>query len=199
MHIPASENSRDHTHLLPRETGWIEVIVGSMFSGKTEELIRRIRRAMIARQPTILFKPKMDTRYAEEFVVSHDQMRLPSIPVEKAEEMIELAKDALVVGIDEAQFFSGDLVRVCNTLAASGKRVVVAGLDQDYRGRPFEPMPTLIASAEYVTKHLAICAKCGNPAHYNQRLVQSAETVLLGASDSYEARCRRCFEPPPDL
>lgn len=185
--------------MLPRETGWIEVIVGSMFSGKTEELLRRIRRAMIARQPTILFKPKMDTRYAEDFVVSHDQIRLPSIPVGAAAEIPVLAKDALVVGIDEAQFFGDDLLGVCNRLAAEGKRVIVAGLDQDYRGLPFGSIPALMASAEYLTKHLAICAQCGNPAHYNQRLVANAETVLLGASDAYEARCRRCFQPPSRL
>ncbi len=184
------------SHPLPQETGWIEVIVGSMFSGKTEELLRRIRRAMIAKQPTILFKPKIDTRYAVTEVVSHDQGRLPSIPVENPEEMIELARDALVVGVDEAQFFAPHLVDVCNDLANSGKRVIVAGLDSDYRGIPFDPMPALMASAEYVTKHLAICSRCGNPAHRNQRLVAQDGQVLLGAQDAYEARCRRCFQAP---
>jgi len=177
----------------PREVGWIEVIVGSMFSGKTEELLRRIRRAMIARQPTILVKPKIDTRYAKDHVVSHDQIRLPSISVESPEEILKLAEDAMVVGVDEAQFFHPSIVEVCNELANQGKRVIVAGLDQDYRGIPFEPMPALMASAEYITKHLAICSQCGNPAHYNQRLVKEAGQVLLGSKDLYEARCRRCF------
>jgi len=185
-----------HQHLLPRDIGWIEVITGSMFSGKTEELLRRIRRAVIARQNTILFKPELDTRYSKDHVVSHDQIRLPSVTIKDPLEIRDLAKDAWVVGIDEAQFFPSSIVAVCEELAAQGKRVIVAGLDQDYRGRPFHPIPELMAIAEYVTKHLAICACCGNPATRNQRLVASSDQVVLGSLESYEARCRKCFEPP---
>jgi thymidine kinase len=185
-----------HSHLLPQKVGWIEVIVGSMFSGKTEELLRRIRRAMIAKQPTVLVKPQIDNRYSEDHVVSHDQIRLPSIALKSPAEILSVAKDAWVVGIDEAQFFSRDIVDVCNQLAQQGKRVIVAGLDQDYRAQPFHPMPELMASAEYVTKQLAICSKCGAPALRNQRMVGGTGQVLLGSSDAYEARCRRCFELP---
>lgn len=188
-----------HQHLAPQGAGWIEVIVGSMFSGKTEELLRRIRRAMIAKQPTVLVKPKLDTRYAETYVVSHNQMKLPSIPVEKPEEILELAKDAWVVGIDEAQFFTSSIVEICEQLASAGKRVIVAGLDTDYRGLPFDPMPALMASAEYITKHLAICAQCGRPAHRNQRMISGDGQVLLGAQEAYEARCRQCFQKPSSL
>jgi thymidine kinase len=191
-------SSGPHNHLLPRDIGWIEVITGSMFSGKTEELLRRIKRAVIAKQPTILFKPKMDTRYSTDHVVSHDQVRYPSIAVKDPADMMRLAKDAIVVGVDEAQFFPDTLVEVCNQMALAGKRVIVAGLDQDYRGQPFHPMPELLALAEYVTKHLAICAQCGNPATRNQRLVAAGDQVLLGSLESYEARCRKCFEPPVD-
>lgn len=187
-----------HNHLIPQNVGWLEVITGSMFSGKTEELLRRMRRAMIAKQPTILFKPKIDTRYSVDHVVSHDQVRFPSVAIKDPKEMLTLAKDKIVVGVDEAQFFSSSLVGVCTELAAQGKRVIVAGLDQDYRGQPFHPMPELLVLAEYVTKHLAICAKCGNPATCNQRLVQTEGQVLLGSLDSYEARCRKCFVPPTD-
>ncbi|MBN8555821.1 MAG: thymidine kinase [Deltaproteobacteria bacterium] len=169
-----------------------------MFSGKTEELLRRIKRSVIAKQPTILFKPKLDTRYSTDHVVSHDQVRYPSVAVKDPHDMIRLAKDSLVVGVDEAQFFPVSLVEVCNELAMSGKRVIVAGLDQDYRGQPFHPLPELLAIAEYVTKHLAICAKCGNPATRNQRLVAAGDQVLLGSLESYEARCRKCFEPPQE-
>ncbi len=169
-----------------------------MFSGKTEELLRRIRRAVIAKQSTILFKPKLDTRYSDTHVVSHDQVKFPSVSVKNPEEMIRLADDSVVVGIDEAQFFPMSLVDVCEQLADSGKRVIVAGLDQDYRGEPFHPMPELISNAEYVTKHLAICARCGNPANRNQRLVKTEGQVLLGSLESYEARCRRCFELPSE-
>lgn len=189
-------NAQPHSHLLPKDVGWIEVIVGSMFSGKTEELLRRIRRSVIAKQPTILFKPKLDTRYSTDHVVSHDQIRYPSVAVKDPQEMLELAADKWVVGIDEAQFFPTSLVKVCDQLAMAGKRVIVAGLDQDYRAQPFHPMPELISMAEYVTKHLAICAQCGNPAIRNQRLVKAEGQVLLGSLESYEARCRKCFEPP---
>jgi thymidine kinase len=183
-------------HDSPRGTGWIEVIAGCMFSGKTEELIRRLRRAQIARQEVAIFKPKVDNRYSADHIVSHSDARLQSTVVEKPEEILVLAKGAQVVGIDEGQFFSPALVRVAEQLANEGKRVVIAGLDQDYRGNPFEPMPQLLAVAEYITKTLAICMVCGNPADRTQRISTSTERVLVGAMDSYEARCRKCFEPP---
>ncbi|MBI3952010.1 MAG: thymidine kinase [Acidobacteria bacterium] len=177
-------------------SGWIEVICGGMFSGKSEELIRRLRRAQIARQRVQIFKPSIDVRYDENQIVSHSQMRIEAEIVNSAAEIMERAReDTDVIGIDEGQFFDFDLVEVCNTLANRGKRVVVAGLDQDYLGQPFEPMPQILAIAEYITKTLAICVKCGNPALYTQRLVASTDRVLVGASGMYEARCRRCFVP----
>ncbi|MFA6596300.1 MAG: thymidine kinase [Ignavibacteriaceae bacterium] len=185
-------------HSLPKETGWIEVIAGCMFSGKTEELIRRLRRAKIAKQTVLVFKPKIDTRYSVDEIVSHSEQSLPSIIVETPQEILELSKDAQVVGIDEAQFFSKEIVDVCNQLANEGKRVLVAGLDQDYRGIPFEPMPQLLAVAEYITKTLAICVVCGNPADKTQRKIISAERVVVGASDIYEARCRKCHYLPEE-
>jgi thymidine kinase len=176
--------------------GWIEVIVGSMFSGKSEELIRRLRRAQIARQRVQIFKPAIDTRYADDHIVSHSEMRIPSCAVQNARELLErVAPDTEVVGIDEGQFFDTDLPITCDRLAELGKRVIVAGLDKDYLGKPFEPMPQLLAIAEYITKTLAICMVCGNPANYTQRLVASADRVLLGTQGTYEARCRRCFDP----
>jgi thymidine kinase len=176
--------------------GWIEVVVGSMFSGKSEELIRRLRRAQIARQKVQIFKPKIDTRYADEHIVSHSEMRILSVPVASSRELLEqVADDTEVVGIDEGQFFDLELPMICNTLADRGKRVIVAGLDQDYLGKPFEPMPQLLAIAEYITKTLAICMVCGNPANHTQRLIASEDRVLLGAQGLYEARCRRCFDP----
>ena len=176
--------------------GWIEVITGSMFSGKSEELIRRLRRAQIARQRVQIFKPHLDNRYGDAHITSHSEMRLPSIAVRTAAEILRgAADDTEVVGIDEGQFFDVELPAVCSTLADHGKRVIVAGLDQDYLGRPFEPMPQLLAVAEYITKTLAICMVCGEPANHTQRLVKSHELVLVGATDSYEARCRRCFDP----
>lgn len=181
-----------------RGTGWIEVIAGSMFSGKTEELIRRIRRAQIAKLKVAVFKPRIDTRYSTDRIVSHSDISIPSIVVDNAKQILELAKDAQVVGIDEAQFFDMDLVNVCEQLANEGKRVIVAGLDQDYRGKPFEPMPQLLAIAEYITKTHAICVVCGNPASKTQRKIKAGERIVLGASDIYEARCRRCFEPPEE-
>lgn len=165
-----------------------------MFSGKTEELIRRIRRASIARQRTEIFKPAMDTRFSEDEVVSHDERAIRSTPVAAASQIVLLAMDADVVGIDEAQFFGDDLTAVCRELAESGKRVIVAGLDQDYLGEPFEPMPQIMAIAEYVTKLHAICVVCGNPANHSQRLVADDSRVLLGANDAYEPRCRDCFD-----
>jgi len=180
----------------PANQGWIEVVVGSMFSGKSEELIRRLRRAQIARQKVQIFKPSLDTRYADDHIVSHSEMRIPSHPVTSARELLERVEDDTeVVGIDEGQFFDAELPAVCNTLADRGKRVIVAGLDQDYLGKPFEPMPQLLAIAEYITKTLAICMVCGNPANHTQRLVASEDRVLLGAQGTYEARCRRCFDP----
>lgn len=179
----------------PIGTGWIEVVTGCMFSGKTEELIRRLNRARYATQRVVVFKPAFDTRYAVEDVVSHSEFRIPCIPVSTAGEILKRAGDAQVVGIDEAQFFDLDLVRVANQLADEGRRVVIAGLDQDYRGEPFEPMPQLLAVAEYIQKTLAVCMVCGSPADRSQRLVQRDVQVLLGAKESYEARCRLHWRP----
>ncbi len=177
--------------------GWIEVITGSMFSGKSEELIRRIRRAQIARQRVQIFKPRIDSRYAESEIVSHSDMKLPSEVVASAAEILErLDNRTEVVGIDEGQFFDISLVQVANMLADRGVRVVVAGLDQDFAGRPFDPMPQLLATAEYVDKTLAICMQCGAPANRSQRLVAATDRVVVGGSHEYEARCRRCFQPP---
>jgi thymidine kinase len=176
--------------------GWIEVIVGSMFSGKSEELIRRLRRAQIARQRVQIFKPVIDTRYGDDHIVSHSEMRIGSAAVQDSRALLSQVKsDTEVVGIDEGQFFDAELPKVCDALADQGKRVIVAGLDQDYLGQPFEPMPQLLAIAEYITKTLAICMVCGNPANHTQRLVVSEDRVLLGAHGTYEARCRRCFDP----
>ncbi|MBI3265019.1 MAG: thymidine kinase [Acidobacteria bacterium] len=178
------------------ETGWIEVVTGSMFSGKSEELIRRLRRAQIARQRVQIFKPRTDTRYSEDHIVSHSEMRIPSQVVSSAAELLgRVEAETEVVGIDEGQFFDMELPAVCNALANAGKRVIVAGLDQDYLGKPFDPMPQLLAIAEYITKTLAVCMVCGSPANHTQRLVASRDRVLLGAAGMYEARCRRCFDP----
>ena len=185
----------DVVHKRPHH-GWIEVVTGSMFSGKSEELIRRLRRAQIARQSVQIFKPLIDNRYADDHIVSHSDMRIPSQNVRSSEELLTLVEEATeVVGIDEGQFFDMQLPAACNTLAGRGKRVIVAGLDQDYLGRPFEPMPQLLAIAEYITKTLAICVVCGNPANHTQRLVASTDRVLVGAGGMYEARCRHCFDP----
>jgi len=179
-----------------KHTGWIEVIVGSMFSGKSEELIRRLRRAQIAKQRVQIFKPKFDNRFSEDEIVSHSAMRMSSGNVASSEELLkEVDQETEVVGIDEGQFFDAELPAVCDTLASRGTRVIVAGLDQDYLGKPFEPMPQLLAIAEYITKTLAICMVCGNPANHTQRLVASSDRLLLGAQGMYEARCRACFDP----
>ncbi len=183
--------------IIHRNVGWIEVISGCMFSGKTEELIRRLRRAIIARQKVAIFKPRIDTRYSADHLVSHSELKIPSRVVAHPREILELALESQVVGIDEAQFFDAGLVPVCQKLANMGKRVIVAGLDMDYRGEPFEPMPQLMATAEYVTKTSAICVVCGNPAHFTQRKTPDSARVIVGAADIYEARCRNCFEPPP--
>ena len=176
--------------------GWIEVITGSMFSGKSEELIRRLRRAQIGRQKVQIFKPRIDDRYGHDHVTSHSDMRIASQNVRSSQELVkQVHDDTEVVGIDEGQFFDSDLPAACNTLANRGKRVIVAGLDQDYLGRPFEPMPQLLAVAEYITTTLAICVVCGDPANHTQRLVASSDRVLVGATGLYEARCRHCFDP----
>ena len=183
-------------HRQDAHRGWIEVVTGSMFSGKSEELIRRLRRAQIARQQVQTFKPILDDRFSTGHIVSHSDMRMASENVRTADELLQrVHEDTEVVGIDEAQFFDSNLPGVCSTLANQGKRVIVAGLDQDYLGRPFEPIPQLLAIAEYITKTLAICVVCGDPANHTQRLVASNDRVLVGAGGIYEARCRRCFDP----
>lgn len=185
--------------------GWVEVITGSMFSGKSEELIRRLRRAIIAKQRVQVFKPALDDRYTAAQVVSHSRWRLEAERVRKAAEILEKVDPRTeVVGIDEAQFFDEELVTICSHMADLGKRVIVAGLDMDFRGEPFGPMPKLLSIAEEVEKVHAICARCGAPASYTQRLSQAQEQVVVGAAEIYEARCRRCFEPggpgaQPDL
>ena len=173
--------------------GSVEVICGSMFSGKTEELIRRLRRAQIARLNVEIFKPRTDTRYDETDVVSHNKNSIPSTPVDSSSAILLLGSHVQVVGIDEAQFFDDELPYVCNTLANKGVRVIIAGLDMDFQGRPFGPMPALMATAESVTKVHAVCVKCGNPALYSYRLVPSESKILLGEMESYEPRCRVCF------
>ena len=182
----------------PKESGWIEVICGSMFSGKTEELIRRLRRAQIARQAVGIFKPKVDTRFSEDHIVSHSELRMEAQIVESAEAIIKKTAQDEVVGIDEAQFFDGTLINICKKLADQKKRIIVAGLDKDYRGEPFGPKPGLLSEAEYITKTLAICVVCGNPANYTQRLSRETDRVVIGEKDKYEARCRKCYEPPEE-
>jgi len=174
--------------------GWIEVICGSMFSGKTEELIRRLKRAKISRQKVEIFKPSVDVRYHIENVVSHDSTSIPSTPVESAQQILLMAGDVDVIGIDEAQFFDNGLASVCDKLANSGIRVIVAGLDMDYLGNPFGPIPGLMAMAEYVTKVHAICIRCGNLAQYSHRTIAGDKLVVLGETDSYEPLCRRCYQ-----
>lgn len=183
---------------IPKECGWIEVVCGGMFSGKTEELIRRARRAHIAGQNVIVVKPAIDKRYSDTEVVSHNESALPSILVDTADQIILLTANAKVVCIDEAQFFDDRVVDVANTLANEGKRVICAGLDMDFEGRPFGPMPNLLAVAEYVTKLHAICAESGAMAHYSQRIIDKAEQVLVGENEAYEPRARHCYRPPVD-
>lgn len=182
----------------PQHAGWIEVICGGMFSGKTEELIRRAKRAHIAGQKVIIVKPAIDNRYSEEEIVSHNENALPGIVVDTADQIVLLTSDAQVICIDEAQFFDERVIDVANTLANDGKRVICAGLDMDFEGRPFEPMPQLLAIAEYVTKLHAICAESGTMAHYSQRVVESKDRVLVGENEAYEPRSRQCFRPPVD-
>lgn len=183
------ENTINHS----KQSGWMEVICGSMFSGKTEELIRRLRRAEMAGQNVEIFKPKTDTRYSDEDVVSHNKNKIRSTAVENPEEILSLGAECDVVGIDEAQFFDESIVKVANTLANNGIRVVIAGLDMDFLGRPFGPMPNLMATAEYVTKVHAICKRTGNLANYSMRISQGNDLVELGETESYEAVSRRVF------
>ena len=183
------ENTINHA----KQSGWMEVICGSMFSGKTEELIRRLRRAEMAGQNVEIFKPKLDTRYAEEEVVSHNQNKIRSTPVESPSEILLLGSTCDVVGIDEAQFFDDSIVEVANTLANNGIRVVIAGLDMDFMGRPFGPIPNLMATAEYVTKVHAICKRTGNLAHHSMRTTANKDLVQLGETESYEAVSRKVF------
>ena len=175
--------------------GCVEVICGSMFSGKTEELIRRLKRAEIAGQNIMIFKPKIDVRYDEEKVVSHDKNSIPSTPVSYSEHILSLSKEAQVIAIDEAQFFDNELPHVCRQLAQQGKRIIVAGLDMDYTGNPFGPIPSLMATADYVTKVHAICMSCGNPALYSHRKTNDNNLVQLGEKEEYEPLCRACFHP----
>jgi thymidine kinase len=179
--------------------GWIEIITGSMFSGKTEELIRRIKRAKIAKQKVGIFKPKIDVRYSEDHVVSHDAKAISSIQVTQAKLILEYSENIEVIGIDEAQFFEDDIVDVCNHLADVGKRVIVAALDMDFMGKPFGPIPMLISIAEYVTKVHAICMRCGNLAHFSHRLIDTQKLVLLGEKDIYEPLCRQCYNKVRDI
>ena len=190
----------NHDEPPPRSNaGWVEVIAGSMFSGKSEELIRRLRRARIARQKVQVFKPELDSRFSDNHIVSHSEMRHESANSRSAAEILaKVDADTEVVGIDEGQFFDNELVNVANELARRGVRVIIAGLDQDYTGKPWEPMPQLLAIAEYITKTHAICMRCGQPANYSQRTFESEERVAVGAADKYEARCRACFVPHAD-
>ena len=176
-----------------QRSGWIEVICGSMFSGKTEELIRRLKRAKFANQRVEIFKPANDKRYDKENVVSHDENYLVSNPIESSREILKISSDVKVVGIDEAQFFDLELPNICEKLAIRGIRVIAAGLDMDFRGIPFGPMPHLLAIAEYITKVHAICPHCGNLATHSYRLTDETETVLVGEKDKYEPRCRVCY------
>ncbi len=195
----AFDNTEERRKIRQNGTGWVEVIAGSMFSGKSEELIRRLNRARIARQKVQVFKPQIDARYSVEEIASHSGQKHDSKPVSStAEMMAAIVEETQVVGIDEGQFFDMELIAAVNELAARGKRVIIAGLDQDYTGKPFEPMPQLLSIAEFITKTHAICVKCGSTANYSQRTVESEERVEVGASDKYEARCRKCFVPHAD-
>ncbi len=195
----AFDNTEERRKTRQNGTGWVEIIAGSMFSGKSEELIRRLNRARIARQKVQVFKPKIDERYSKEEIASHSGQTHDSTPVTTAKELMKLVREETeVIGIDEGQFFDMAIIDAVNELAEQGKRVIVAGLDQDYTGKPFEPMPQLLAVAEFITKTHAICVKCGGTANYSQRTVESDERVEVGASDKYEARCRKCFVPHAD-
>src|SRR6476661_1737190 len=179
--------------LYGEKRGWIEVICGSMFSGKTEELIRRLKRAKIANLKVEIFKPAIDVRYDEIKIVSHDENAIHSTPIDSSQTLLLLAQDADVVGIDEAQFFDDEIANVCDELALRGVRVIVAGLDMDYMAKPFGQIPFLLAKADYITKLHAICVKCGNIANYSYRIIPNEEQIMLGAKNAYEPRCRNCF------
>ena len=193
------QNRSEHPGPTRQTAGWIEVIAGSMFSGKSEELIRRLRRAKIARQKIQVFKPDIDSRFSNDHIVSHSEIRHESANVRTSEDIrARIEPDTQVIGIDEAQFFDNELIPIVNELAERGVRVIIAGLDQDYTGKPWEPMPQLLAIAEYITKTHAICMKCGQPANYTQRTFESEERVAVGGEGMYEARCRSCFVPHAD-
>jgi len=181
--------------LTPKNSGWIEVICGPMFSGKTEELIRRLVRAQYAKQSVAIFKPKTDNRYSDDYIVSHNKRKIKSIILESSEDIYNYKDKADVFGIDEAQFFDHNLIIVCNKLAKSGKRIVVAGLDKDYTAKSFGPIHQLMIDAEYVSKVNAICMTCGDPASFTQRISSEKDLVVVGETDKYEARCRSCFKP----
>ena len=180
--------------LTPKNSGWIEIICGPMFSGKTEELIRRLIRAQIAKQNVTIFKPTLDDRYSEDYIVSHNKRKIKSLTVKNSNEIKKYSKDSDVIGIDEAQFFDLDLISICKNLAREGKRVVVAGLEKDFQALPFGPMPQLLVDAEYVMKVNAICMQCGDPANFSQRISGEKNQVVIGEIDKYEARCRKCFQ-----
>ena len=184
--------------LTPINSGWIEVICGSMFSGKTEELIRRLRRAQIAKMSIAIFKPKIDSRYDKGHIVSHNKMKMMSFMISDPKEIINMSKEHEVIGIDEAQFFDYSLIKICKKLASKKKRVIVAGLDTDFRGLPFGPMPNIMCEAEYIDKLRAICVICGNPASHSQRTSDDQDQVVIGELDKYEARCRNCFQAPKE-
>ena len=183
-------------HQKPINSGWIEVICGGMFSGKTEELLRRIRRAKIANLSTIIFKPHIDTRYSNNKIVSHNNNSMDSVIIKKTKDLFDIGNKYDVAGIDEAQFFDSHLIKMCKKLANKNTRVIVAGLDSDYRRLPFGPMPDIMCESDYLDKLTAICIKCGNPASFTQRITKQLEQVVIGETDIYEARCRNCFEPP---
>ena len=178
----------------PKNSGWIEVICGPMFSGKTEELIRRLVRAQFAKQKVAIFKPKTDNRYSDDYIVSHNKRKIKSIILDSSKKIKDYKDKADVFGVDEAQFFDKNLISVCNDLAKSGKRVVVAGLDKDYAAKSFGPIARLMIDAEYVTKINAICMGCGDPASFTQRISKEKDLVVVGETDKYEARCRKCFQ-----
>tara|TARA_B100000427_G_C15514206_1_gene597517 strand:+ start:2927 stop:3490 length:564 start_codon:yes stop_codon:yes gene_type:complete len=184
--------------LTPINSGWIEVICGNMFSGKTEELIRRLRRAEIAKMSTVIFKPKIDSRFSKDHIVSHNNNKLESHMISYPKDILRLAKKYEVIGIDEVQFLDDSIVDVCKVLASENKRIIAAGLDTDYLGKPFGPMPKMMCEADYLDKLRAICVSCGNPASYTQRTSTDADQVVLGELDKYEARCRNCFKLPID-
>ena len=177
-----------------KNSGWIEVICGPMFSGKTEELIRRLIRSQIAKQVVTIFKPSLDDRYSEDYIVSHNKRKIKSIIIKNTEDITKYSEDSDVIGIDEAQFCDVSLIDICKDLARNGKRVVVAGLEKDYQAIPFGPMPQLLVDAEYVTKVNAICMQCGDPANFSQRITDEKKQVVIGEIDKYEARCRKCFQ-----